>query len=568
MTGRRAMAAVALAGGALLALHAAYRLRHPIAVDDAYMVLRYARQMLAGHGHAWNPDGRQVFGVTGTLHLLLVTALAGLLPLGDGSLLALASLLFTVLALGALAFVAVQLLRSPKLREQPWLAIAGVWLFVLPQRLFISQALNGMDCMSALFANTLVAGAALWLGRTGEPRALAASIGCAFLALVARPDDGIYGFHTPLLAVALGSVPRRGRLLLQLAGGLGLALGIYFGIAAAVFGNPLPLPFYAKSMGYFTEYTAARAWNPFEYLGLIAGAWMPVGVVVLFGATRRTARELFVLAAPVALTFAYYFTVIQIMGMGARYYMPATPFAALAGLIVVDDLVGAADGADQALRALGRRWPFALLLALGLPTALRDGQAAYAPPFEAQNPGFPGSCYERPAEGRLPPVNYDAVITDLSRLLKSLPPGARVALSEHGRIGAAAPQVSLDDLIALHDPEFAHRGFDPELELARKPDAIWLPHYFFVPLWHALAADPRLWDEYEVWPDALLYGFAIRRDGSFRAQLRAGFARIFAELYPGEDLEAWRARRLRSERPECRRDSRVPPVAELKNDAS
>jgi len=39
-------------------------------------------------------------------------------------------------------------------------------------------------------------------------------------------------------------------------------------------------------------------------------------------------------------------------------------------------------------------------------------------------------------------------------------------------------------------------------------------------------------------------------------------------LYPGEDLEAWRATRLRSERPECRRDSRVPAVAEPQNDGS
>ena len=568
MSSRRAMVAVVLAGCALLLVHAAYRLRHPIAVDDAYMVLRYAKQMLAGHGHAWNPDGRQVFGVTGTLHLLLVTVLAGLLPLGDSSVLALASLGFTVLALGALAFVSVGLVRSPRLREKPWLAVAGMWLFVLPQRLFISQALNGMDCMSALFANTLVAGAALWLGRSGEPRALAAAVGAAFLALVARPDDGIYAILTPLLAVLLGEAPQRGRLLLRLSAGLALALALYLGIAAAVFGNPLPLPFYAKSFGYFTEYTAARAWNPFDYLGLIASAWMPVAIVVLFGITRRSAPELVALGAPVALTFGYYFTVIQIMGMGARYYMPATPFAALAALIVVDDLLAAPDGAAEVLRALRRRWPLALLLAIGVPTALRDAEAAYAPPFTAQNPGFPGACYERSAQGRLPPVNYDRVISDLSHLLKSLPSGARVALSEHGRIGAAAPQVSLDDLIALHDPEFAHRGFDPELELARKPDAIWLPHYFFVPLWHGLAADPRLWDEYEVWPDALLYGFAIRRDSPYRAQLRAGFAQIFRELYPGEDLEAWRATRLRSERPECRRDSRVPAVAEPQNDGS
>jgi hypothetical protein len=541
--------------GALVLVHAVHRVREPITLDDAFMVMRYAKQLLAGHGHAWNPDGVQVFGVTGTLHLLLVTLFRAFLPFDDAIVLDLASLFFAALALAAVAWASVSLLRSP-LRRDPWSVALGVWLFLLSERLFLSHALSGMDAMSALFANGLVGGAALALARTGSRRALLACVGAALLAIFARPDDGLYAVLTPILAVALAGPRPRLPLLAKLAGGLGLALAGYAALLTTIFGDPLPLPFYAKSMGYFSEYIAAHGWNPFEYLGQILWMWMPLLVTVTLGANRRTAPELLALLSPVVLTFAYYFGVVQIMGGDARYYVPATPLAILAAMIVIDDLRAAPGGAGEVLGALRARWPLALLLVAAAPTILRDAEIAYRPAPLTHDPTFPAVCYVRPEQGLLPKVDYESSISDLSRLVQTLPPGARIALSEHGRIGANAPQVTLDDLIALHDPQYAHHGFDPAVELARKPDAIWMPHYYYVPLWHGLMTEPRLWQEYEVWPDALNYGFAIRRDSPYHEALRNGFAAIWKHDYADRDMEAWRAVRLQTNRPECRRESR------------
>jgi hypothetical protein len=555
--GRRTLGAALLLAVALFLAQALYRLARPQLVDDAYMVLRYAKHLAAGDGIAWNPGGPATFGVTGTLHLGLVALLRAATPLGDERVLALASLLFALAALGALAAVGAALVRG-RLREHRVQVALGLVLFLLPQQLFLSHALAGMDAMSSLGANVLVGGAALWLARGGGGRALAACAGAGALALLARPDNGLFAVLTPALALAFSRTePRRTRRLFELGAALAFALGALALLAAAVFGDPLPLPFYAKRLGYLAEYGAAGAWNPFEYLGQIVAMWLPALALVVLYASRRSAGEIAALLAPVALTFAYYFGVVQIMGMGARYYVPATPFVALAALVALDDRIAELDAPGALARGLATRWPWALALAVALPTLLHDAELAYGRRVGASNPMFPSACYERPATGALGAADYDAVIAGLSRLAADLPPGTRLALSEHGRIGAAAPQVALDDLVALHDPAFAHDGFDPEVELARKPDAIWLPHYHYVALWHELAAHPRLWQEYEVWPDALIYGFAIRRDGPQRERLRAGFAELFARLYPGEDLEAWRATRLRSERPECRRESRV-----------
>lgn len=565
MTSKRAIGAAAAIGLAVFLAHALYRVGKPISLDDAFMVLRYAKQILAGHGHAWNPDGQQVFGATGAVHLAIVTLFEALLPFSGHAKLALASLVCALLALAALPRICVLLLRS-RLREAPWLVALGVWLFLVPQRLFISNALSGMDTMSALFANCLVAGAALWLARTGSTRALLAAVGAAPLAILARPDDGLYALLTPLLAVALGGPAPRLPLLLKLGGGLALTLGVYLAIATAIFGDPIPLPFYAKGIGFFVDYTAARAWNPFEYLGQILAMWLPALLVILFGVNRRTAPEVSALLVPVALTFSYYFSVVQIMGMAARYYVPATPFAIVAAVVVLDDLFAQAEPSAALLRALAARWPLALALAVSAPAILHDAEVVYGAKPSALAPGFPVVCYERPAVGSLPDVDYNAVISELSLLAASLPPGARIALSEHGRIGAAAPHVMLDDLIALHDPEFARHGFDAEVELARKPDAIWMPHYFFVRIWRDLISDQRLWAEYDVWPDAFLFGFALRRDGPHREQLYAGFQEIWRRMYPNQDIAAWRVTRLRSELPECRADSRMPAGVPGKED--
>jgi hypothetical protein len=161
----------------------------------------------------------------------------------------------------------------------------------------------------------------------------------------------------------------------------------------------------------------------------------------------------------------------------------------------------------------------------------------------------------------LPDVDYLAVIDGLARLARDLPPGTRIALSEHGRIGAAAPQVLLDDLVALHDPEFAHHGFSAGVELDRAPDMIWMPHVAYTKIWRELMTDPRLWRDYDVWPDALLYGVAIRRDSPRRERILAGYRELWSGLYPGLDLEAWRATALRAD-PRCGGDARsTPPPA-------
>ena len=49
-------------------------------VDDAYMFLRYADNILAGNGFAWNPDGPRTYGCTSIAHAFLVAGARALFP--------------------------------------------------------------------------------------------------------------------------------------------------------------------------------------------------------------------------------------------------------------------------------------------------------------------------------------------------------------------------------------------------------------------------------------------------------------------------------------------------------
>ncbi|MGH9885709.1 MAG: hypothetical protein ACREBE_09285, partial [bacterium] len=130
MSPRRSLAVGLAVMAALVLGHVAWRIARPESMDDAYMFVRYAKEFLAGHGHAWNPDGQQVFGLTGSLHFLLVLALVALLPLSDDRIVTTASLLWGLLAFAALARVAVSAL-SGRLRERKAWLVAGLALAVL-----------------------------------------------------------------------------------------------------------------------------------------------------------------------------------------------------------------------------------------------------------------------------------------------------------------------------------------------------------------------------------------------------------------------------------------------------
>ncbi|MEM1206347.1 MAG: hypothetical protein AAGN66_24155 [Acidobacteriota bacterium] len=529
--------------------------------DDAYMFLRYAKNFLAGDGVAWNPGGPPVYGTTSLLHFAVVTALWAVFPGADpGGFLVAVSLVTALLGLGFLVLGCRRLSRSRLLGSRLVLPAAVVPVF-LASSTFLFHATSGMDTALGFAANGLLILAGLrWIARPG-PGSLALVVVAAYLSFSARPDNLLHATFFPLVGMALlgeRGGRRRWRNLAAYAVALGAVLAVDTAVKVMVFGGALPLSFYAKRSGFYEGYVGYPRWNPVAYLFEILRLVAPFLVAVALFVTRRSARLVAALLAPAALTWAYYFSVVQIMAQKARFYVPSTPFLAVAAVLVVDRYVARADGWDPApgddaaprgtalegARVRLLRGAAVAALVLASSSALVEGKlvsawAKYG--LERPAPVESSTVTSTAAESPLPSLDWWTSIQAFGELARQLPAGTRVAMSEHGLVAALAPQIEVIDMVGLHDPYFAHRGFDVDELLGREPDLIWFPHPDYTRMIAELWDAEALWGNYDVYPDAFGLGLAIRRRAPQGEDIAERVELAWRSLYGALQMEDYRA---------------------------
>ena len=204
--------------------------------DDAFIYLRYAKNVDRGCGVRWNCAGPAVEGTTGILYLGILAA-GGLVT---SELIALCQGVDTValvVAVGAAAVLAGVLARE---RVSPWAAAAlvlGTALVLVADDYVLLNAVNGMETALGAALVSALAVAAI----AQRPRTLAA-LACA--ATLVRPEAALFVVALPLLPWM-----RRGRVL----GACGGFLVACASVRYAYFGELAPNTFYAKSGGTWTH---------------------------------------------------------------------------------------------------------------------------------------------------------------------------------------------------------------------------------------------------------------------------------------------------------------------------
>jgi hypothetical protein len=238
------------------------------------------------------------------------------------------------------------------------------------------------------------------------------------------------------------------------------------------------------------------------------------------------------LLLPAALTLFYLLTVRQVMGFVGRYYIPLLPFVILPALL----------NADAALvrgRVSARRVTLALAVTLAIYGAMRPLELGLERSYTARVVPQPIAVPSLPVTPRTPMPRYERwypTVPVLGSLVAALPPGAVVAASEVGYIGAIAPKVTVIDLVGLNDTRIGLHGFSMDQLLERAPDLIWLPHTDYTGLRAAILSDPRLYEQYVVIADAFNFGIAIRRASPLRGGVESGLHTAWAKLYPSTNL--------------------------------
>jgi len=231
------------------------RLAPRLRFEDALIVLRYARNIVAGEGFVFNP-GERVLAVSTPLHTLLSTLYVWLSP--DG-----APMLQNIggaLSLIALAWVVLYLVREV---APPWLALVAALLILAD--LNFNHLYLGMEVH--LFAALVML--ALLLFVKGRDRACGLVLGLAFLTR----------YDAALLAVLVGAwlLVERQRPPLRLLGWFLVPVAPWLVFAWLYFGSALATPLAAKR-GFvaFAPYLEQVFWYYKATFARLVGLYLPL----------------------------------------------------------------------------------------------------------------------------------------------------------------------------------------------------------------------------------------------------------------------------------------------------
>ncbi|MDE3059499.1 MAG: hypothetical protein KGJ06_00625 [Pseudomonadota bacterium] len=313
-------------------------------VDDAYISLRYARNLLDGYGMTWNP-GERVEGYTNFLFIVLEAALGRL-----GIDLVLASRILSFAGFFGVVAIVGAYVRAFSRAPRPYAESVNVALcvgLVLSSIPLLAWCMGGLE--GNLYAFFLTAGVSLTLGllqgRSGRARAVLLGLSFALAALT-RPDGVIFCIFTLAFLGGLWLWPSsRSRIRLADVVIAGATFAMVFLPYTAwriwYFGDFFPNTYYAKVYGIDRGILLIRGiFYLFQY------AFMPplliffaLGATVL--ARRLTLSLLYLLAF--ALLYMVYIASVggDYMALGTfRFLAPLVPILALviyhAGLALIE----------------------------------------------------------------------------------------------------------------------------------------------------------------------------------------------------------------------------------------
>jgi len=511
--------------------------------DDAYMYLRYARNWLEGGGVSWNVVDGPVHGITSTAYLLLITGILAVTTLPGEVVLTAAS--FSSALLGCVALVCLGFLVELRhgVARTYWLPLLLLAYLPLMQA-FRYHGMTGMDTSLSMLANSLLACSVVLWSRSRRTFFMLLCLLSAYVAFLARPDNGVYALLlAPLFILAMDRSRKTESLLYVFLFLVILALDA--GLKYALFGDATPLSSNVKSSGYYVGYLGTWRWNVASEFITFWGAVFPFILCLICFSTKRSASRLIALGIPVIATFGYLFTVTQIMGYKGRFFFPSLPFFVLAAFIALSDATehGRSDSVMQ------RSLPWRILVALGCMIVLISEpvrrsveeiwvhRIAGAPvEYNVETP------YEIASTLPLPMLDAWTCIESIAALVEQLPPDLSAAATEHGVVAARRTDITIIDMTGLHDRYLAKNGFSASYLFSRSPDFIWLPHDDYSGMRKKILDNHIFVREYDYYPGAWNYGFAIRRASKEYARICSETQKEFGRIYNGRSMSKYKAK--------------------------
>ncbi len=400
--------------------------------DDAFIGLRYIRNLLAGNGLVWNP-GERVQGYTNFLHLMAI-AVCGALGLDLVVASRLVNACAFVLLIALLWRHCVSSRGSAVSSSAPGMISVLLVLCAYP---LIVWTLGGLE--GPLFTLCVTAGVLLFLQAVDSPHPERLLFGCgsAFaLASLTRPDGLLFAGLTAVFILARGG-GRRLQRGLHFAAPLVLLLGAYLVWQVSYYGDVVPNTFHVKAVGFSLQ----RAEGGLRYI-LVYLIAPPFALgLALAGMVYAALRRLACLPE-VYLTTLIVGQLVYVVYIGGdhmpalRLLLPIIPCTAvLCGQLL-----------SRLFRTGAKRWVAVGLY--GLTLALLALQTTYTSinPMRRDKAAYVGTLVGR-------------------YIAEAWPANSLVALNTAGSTPYYAPRHRYIDMLGLNDRHIAHRHID-RLQLA------------------------------------------------------------------------------------------------------
>jgi hypothetical protein len=392
--------------------------------DDAFIYLRYVKNLQAGCGLRFNCGDPPVEGFTGPLYLAVLW-LGGLVTRQLIDLCQIVCTASLAIALGLAVVTAPVLGRGRGRAGLPAVLAIATAVVLASDPFVLLNAITGMETALAAAAVTAIALAAV----TERRWLLVAAVGAAVLV---RPENLVFVAALPILPAL-----RRPRYLAAAAGiVIGLALARY-----AVFGALAPNTYYAKAGGTWRHAELGAAYIAGAIADFPLAFAAPLALVLPAGPRRRACG--FLLAGSLAWT-AFFLRTGGDLFEYSRLVFPLVPMLSALALAGIAELAG----------RIARR-DLAGPIAAGVCALAVAGRAAVAHAIPPQH-----------ASPRV--VEWAAI----GSYLRGQFPHATVATVPIGAIGYYS-QLPIIDLVGLTEPAIARAGRSVPPELLTRQ---WIGH--------------------------------------------------------------------------------------------
>lgn len=485
------------------------------------MFIRYIDHIKSGGGFSWN-YGEPSYGctsITYTLFLVFLKSITDLfVTLSSEGLLQFAAFISFIFAIYFL-ILSIQLTISNKSLQFVFHIVLGIIIF-MPSIYYNIH--NALDTMASMFALSWLSYCWLSYASNSDLKRLMIGIISSILAFEIRPDNGIYALFIPTLTFFYIYHYKRDSLktnhLKLFYSIFCFTLGIGLLLKWIYFGSPLPLSFYIKNNNYYSGYIMQHIWNPFIYLKIFIQefVWILLLPLILFFNKKNTEQSL-IFILPFLVMVLYYFSVNQIMGNDARFYIPSLPIL-FSGVLVL------CSNTEFEIKKIKSPLLWLLIAITFLsPRFLQEvGYKIYKPYIQNKTmleaePYLEKIQYFEHKKHQT--LDWNDAIYGVENILSQMNDSLIFAATEYGYLGAKFPRMKIFDLAGLHNKSVALNGFtENELKL-NHPDFIWMPHFYYTGLYYQLTQCEYFKSNYIFHPFVLNYGVAILKTSRFKTQL-------------------------------------------------